>query len=137
MTEPRPRLLIVDDNDDERQMLCAALGACFEVVEAADGMDAYALACADRPAAIVLDIAMPILDGWEVLRKLRSNAATKSICLIEMRGLSLQVRRRLYSHVQILGFLRGAVELGLRRMPVHRRHTLLGHLFLRCLNPLG
>jgi len=94
MTEPRPRLLIVDDNDDERQMLCAALGACFEVVEAADGMDAYALACADRPAAIVLDIAMPILDGWEVLRKLRSNAATKSIPVVVFTALERDAVRR-------------------------------------------
>lgn len=63
-------------------MLCAALATRFDVVEAGDGLDAYAIACTDPPAAIVLDIAMPILDGWEVLRKLRSNAMTKQIPIV-------------------------------------------------------
>jgi CheY-like chemotaxis protein len=90
---PRTRLLIVDDNDDEREMLCAALGAHFDVIEAADGMDAYALACAERPEAIVLDIAMPILDGWEVLRKLRTNGDTTSIPVVVFTALEVDAVR--------------------------------------------
>src|SRR3954465_3470601 len=93
MTSLRPRVLIVDDNDDERQMLCAALGDVYEVIEAGDGMDAYALACADRPAAIVLDIAMPILAGWEVLRKLRSNGDTKTIPIVVFTALEVDAVR--------------------------------------------
>jgi two-component system cell cycle response regulator len=88
-----PRLLVVDDNDDERQMLLAALSARYEVIEASDGMDAYALACAEQPAAIVLDVAMPILDGWEVLRKLRANAETKHIPVVIFTALEAEAIR--------------------------------------------
>lgn len=93
MTPSLPRLLVVDDNDDERQMLSVALGANYEVIEAANGIDAYAIACAQCPAAVVLDIAMPIIDGWEVLRKLRSNAETKAIPVIIFTALEADAVR--------------------------------------------
>lgn len=63
-------------------MLRVALDGRYQVDEAADGLDAYAMACNAPPAAIILDIAMPILDGWDVLRKLRTNAATKQIPIV-------------------------------------------------------
>ena len=85
-----PRILIVDDNRDELQMLRTALKGRFEVLEASDGFDAYALACAERPAAIVLDIAMPVVDGWTVLRKLRTNPSTKDIPVVIFTALELE-----------------------------------------------
>src|SRR5919204_4609813 len=89
-----PRILIVDDNRDELQMLRTALKGRFEVLEASDGFDAYALACAERPAAIVLDIAMPVVDGWTVLRKLRTNPSTKDIPVVIFTALDLEAVRQ-------------------------------------------
>ena len=49
----------------------------YEIIGASDGLDGYALAVAHRPAAIVIDILMPIVDGWTVMVKVRSNPATR------------------------------------------------------------
>ena len=68
-------------------MLHAVLSPQFDVRKASDGLDGYAMACADPPAAILLDIAMPIVDGWSVLRKLRTNAATKNIPIVVFTAL--------------------------------------------------
>lgn len=82
MSTNRPRVLVIDDNDDERSMLRAALSPQYDVRDAADGLDGYAIACRECPAAILLDIAMPIVDGWSVLRKLRTNADTKHVPIV-------------------------------------------------------
>src|SRR5919204_6977294 len=89
-----PRVLIVDDNNDELQMLRTALKDRFEILEASDGLDAYALACAEHPAAIVLDIAMPVVDGWTVLRKLRTNPSTTDIPVVIFTALDLEAVRQ-------------------------------------------
>jgi CheY-like chemotaxis protein len=75
-------LLIIDDNLDELRMLRAALGSEYDIVDASDGLEGYALASARPPSAIVLDIAMPLVDGWTVLRKLRTNAVTKDVPIV-------------------------------------------------------
>jgi CheY-like chemotaxis protein len=89
----RPRVLIVDDNRDELHMLRTALSGRFDLLEAGDGLDAYALACTERPSAIVLDIAMPIVDGWTVLRKLRANPSTKDIPVVIFTALDVNAFR--------------------------------------------
>lgn len=89
----RPRLLIIDDDVDELKMLSAALGTQYQVVGASDGFDGYAMACAEPPAAIVLDIAMPMVDGWTVLRKLRTNTLTKDVPIVIFTALELDAVR--------------------------------------------
>ena len=90
----QPRILIVVDNRDELQMLRTALKDRFEILEASDGLDAYALACAEHPAAIMLDIAMPVVDGWTVLRKLRTNPSTADIPVVIFTALDLEAVRQ-------------------------------------------
>jgi CheY-like chemotaxis protein/anti-sigma regulatory factor (Ser/Thr protein kinase) len=68
----RRTLLVVDDNADNRALvreLLAPLG--FSLVEAESGMSALALAAAERPSLILLDLAMPDMDGYETARRLR------------------------------------------------------------------
>jgi len=67
------RLLIVDDEDNLRSMLCAALRHHgFEVHDVGNGRDALRLIEHNRPDLVVLDVMMPDLDGFEVCRRLRS-----------------------------------------------------------------
>lgn len=69
---PAPRILVADDSKTIRMQVRRVLVAGgFEVVEAADGKQALSLAEADPPAAMVLDINMPTLDGFGVCLELR------------------------------------------------------------------
>jgi two-component system, cell cycle response regulator DivK len=84
-----PVVLVVDDNDDTRTMYAALLSTWgFRVQVAADG--AQALAAADeRPDVIVMDLAMPGLNGWEATRRLKSAERTKDIPVIVLTAHAL------------------------------------------------
>jgi two-component system, OmpR family, response regulator len=67
MGDPRGYVLVVEDDRHIRELMCEALrGAGLEVTEAADGEEAVKSARARRPAAIVLDLGLPLLDGVAV-----------------------------------------------------------------------
>ena len=78
----RPKVLIVDDDADQLQILSAALEENYEVLQATDGLDAYLIACREQPAVAVVDIMMPLVDGWTVMRKLRTNPLTKDTRIV-------------------------------------------------------
>lgn len=79
----RLKVLVVDDNPDSLGLFRRYLaGGAYEVVEASNGADALRLAAASAPDAVVLDIMMPSLDGWEALQALKSDPATSSIPVI-------------------------------------------------------
>lgn len=73
-------ILIADDYDDNRELLRLLLvGADYQVREAANGKDCLAMALAERPDLIMVDLSMPGMDGWGVLRELRSDERTASV----------------------------------------------------------
>ena len=79
----RRALLIVDDTTENRAVLrdvIAPIG--FEVIEAEDGAQALRLAGERRPALIVMDVAMPGMDGYEVTRRLRQDPALKGVVIL-------------------------------------------------------
>ncbi len=84
-----PVVLLVDDNDDMRELYAHMLrSAGFEVRCAADGDEALAGA-ADRPAVIIMDLAMPGLNGWEATRRLKTDERTKDIPIIVLTAHAL------------------------------------------------
>lgn len=85
--DARPLVLIVDDNVDHLAFLRLAVGARYRVASASNGFEAYELACRVRPDAILLDLVMPILDGYSVVRKLSQNPATTGTPVIFVTGL--------------------------------------------------
>ena len=76
-------VLIVDDRADNRELCRECLTmAGFHVIEAADGAVAVKLATAALPDVIVMDVAMPVMDGYEASRRLKEDARTKHIPIV-------------------------------------------------------
>ena len=84
--DSRPFVLIVDDNTDHVELIRTALASNYQVLTAFNGLDAYTIACRTPPSAIVLDLVMPIMDGYTVVQKLRANPATAGIPVILLTG---------------------------------------------------
>jgi len=77
---PTKRLLVIDDDEVARYSLMTMIGAHrFSFVEAGNGREGLQLAREVRPDGIILDLLMPEMTGFEVLKELRSNAATRSV----------------------------------------------------------
>lgn len=75
-----PTILIADDHDDNRELLQLLLvGAGYDVKEARDGGECLTLAISERPDLIVMDLSMPVLDGWGVFRELKTDDRTQNI----------------------------------------------------------
>jgi two-component system, cell cycle response regulator DivK len=80
-------VLVVDDYEDTRIIYAESLRfAGFEVAEAANGQEAVDIASSLYPDVVVMDLAMPIMDGWEATRRLKSNPKTSSIRVMAVTG---------------------------------------------------
>jgi DNA-binding response OmpR family regulator len=79
----RPLVLVADDEEDIVLLVSAVLSrAGFEVLQASDGAQALQLVRERRPRLVVLDVAMPELDGLDVLRRLRADPETADLPVI-------------------------------------------------------
>ena len=80
-----PKILLIEDNEMNRDMLSRRLQRRgYEVVIAVDGKDGVTKAQAEAPALILMDMSLPVLDGWEAARKLRATPATRAIPIIAL-----------------------------------------------------
>jgi signal transduction histidine kinase/ligand-binding sensor domain-containing protein/AraC-like DNA-binding protein/ActR/RegA family two-component response regulator len=77
-----PTLLVVDDSDDMRAFVRDHFAARFRVIDAADGLEALALAKSQLPDVIISDVMMPRLDGRELVRRLRNDPDTEYLAII-------------------------------------------------------
>jgi CheY-like chemotaxis protein len=85
--QSRQRVLVVDDNEDAATMLGAALTSLGHVVDVTfDGPSALAHAETFRPTAVLLDIGLPGMNGYDVARTLRSHNGTAPVRLIAVTG---------------------------------------------------
>lgn len=87
-SKPRPPLvLVVDDYEDTRIIYAESLRfAGFRVEEAANGQDAVEKATALGPDVVVMDLAMPVMDGWEATRRLKADPRTRAIRIMAVTG---------------------------------------------------
>lgn len=84
---PVGKLVYVEDNQDARETTSELLSAMgYQVVAIAEGAGTLATVLVEMPDAVVLDIGLPDMDGHEVARRLRANAATRAIPLIALSG---------------------------------------------------
>jgi CheY-like chemotaxis protein len=79
-----PTLAIVEDNADNRLLLQAILGDQFDLVEFDNGTDALAGFARSRPDLVLLDISLPDMDGTEILRRVRADAALSDMPVIAL-----------------------------------------------------
>lgn len=86
----RKRILVVEDQEDNRQILRDLLtSAGFEVIEAENGEQALAMAAAERPELILMDIQLPVLDGYEATRRLKTDPVLRAIPIIVITSYAL------------------------------------------------
>lgn len=124
-----PVALLADDVSDSRDMYGEMLRlAGYRVLEAVDGAEAVAMAVERRPDAIVMDLCMPRMDGWEAVRRLKADPRTRAIVLVvltalgwESGGLALACDAYLVKPClpsDLLGVLDSLLPEPLRRMPL-------------------
>ena len=79
------KILLIEDNDMNRDMLSRRLERKgYAVVLAVDGQQGVDMAAADPPALILMDMSLPVLDGWEATRRIKAAPQTKSIPVIAL-----------------------------------------------------
>ena len=94
-------ILVVDDFEDNRDMYAEYLTfSGYRVIVASNGQEALDRAFCDVPDLVVMDLSLPVLDGWEATRRLKADARTKDVPVIALTGHALA------------GHSRGAKEAG-------------------------
>jgi CheY-like chemotaxis protein len=80
-----PKILLVEDNEMNRDMLSRRLERRgYQVVIAVDGQQGVDAALAEPPDLILMDMSLPVLDGWEATRRLKAEAKTRAIPIIAL-----------------------------------------------------
>jgi two-component system cell cycle response regulator DivK len=117
------RILVVEDQEDLRGVLRTLLaGSGYEMLEAADGAVGVAKAKSDRPDLVLMDIQMPVLDGYEATRRIKADPDLKATPIIAvssfaMKGDEEKARAagcdhyvtKPYSPMQLLRIIRGFI----------------------------
>lgn len=120
------RILVVEDQEDLRSMLRDLLTVSdYSVIEAADGAAGIAMAKSERPDLILMDIQMPVIDGYEATRQIKADPANDGIPVIAvssfaMKGDEEKARSagcdhyvtKPYSPMQLLKIVRSLLERG-------------------------
>ena len=83
-------ILVVEDIELNRDLLVQILEDDFEVITAEDGAAGIARAAESRPDVILMDLSLPGIDGWEATRRLKADAALKSIPVIALTAHAMQ-----------------------------------------------
>ena len=87
----RPRVLVVDDYPDAREMYSEYLEfSGFDVIQAVNGIEALQRAVDAAPDIILMDLSLPVMDGWEATRRLKEDARTNRIPVVALTGHALE-----------------------------------------------
>jgi two-component system cell cycle response regulator DivK len=106
------KVLVADDEEMNRELLRAMLERIgHDVEEAVDGWEAVERASAAAPAAVLMDIRMPRLDGFAALAWLRSNAATSSIPVIAVTAFAMDGERERIEAAGFDGYVSKPVDI--------------------------
>ncbi len=85
------KILLVEDHEMNRDMLSRRLERKgYTIVMALDGQQAVDMAASEAPALILMDMSLPVIDGWEATRRVKANEATKKIPVIALTAHAMQ-----------------------------------------------
>lgn len=88
------KILLVEDNEMNRDMLSRRLvRKGYEVVMATDGEQGVAMATSEKPDLILMDMSLPLIDGWEATRRVKADAATSAIPVIALTAHAMSGER--------------------------------------------
>jgi CheY-like chemotaxis protein len=94
-SQPRPLVLVVDDFADNREMYSEYLSfSGYDVIEAQNGKEAIDAARARLPDIIIMDLSLPVMDGWEATRTLKADELTRRIPVVALTGHALEGHSR-------------------------------------------
>jgi two-component system, cell cycle response regulator DivK len=86
----KPIVLVVDDFADNREMYSEYLSfSGYEVIEAKNGIEAIEAARERMPDIIIMDLSLPVMDGWEATRQLKADERTRRIPVVALTGHAL------------------------------------------------
>ena len=89
-----PRILLVEDNEMNRDMLSRRLvRGGYEVIIATDGARGVAMATSDRPDLILMDMSLPVIDGWEATRRIKATPELRKIPIIALTAHAMATDR--------------------------------------------
>jgi len=95
MTDGKPKVLVVDDNDVNRTLLRDVLHLKgYEVMEAKDGSEGVRMARAHMPVLILMDVQMPVMDGMAATKMLKADPGTKEIKIISLTAYAVNVEEQ-------------------------------------------
>jgi two-component system cell cycle response regulator DivK len=84
------KLLLVEDNEMNRDMLSRRLmKKGYQVVNAVDGAEAVAMALGENPDLILMDMSLPIMNGWDATRAIKANEQTRQIPVIALTAMAM------------------------------------------------
>ena len=85
-----PKILLVEDNEMNRDMLSRRLiKRGYEIVIAVDGAEGVAKATSERPDLILMDITLPVMNGWDASRAIKASDQTRAIPIIALTALAM------------------------------------------------
>jgi len=89
-----PKILLVEDNEMNRDMLSRRLvRSGYEVIIAKDGAGGVAMATSDRPDLILMDMSLPVIDGWEATRRIKATPELRKIPIIALTAHAMATDR--------------------------------------------
>lgn len=106
------RILLVEDVEDNREIM-RQLAAIMKVVllEAADGADGLRMAKQELPDLILMDLSLPLMDGWEATRRLKADPETAHIPVIALTAHALDVDRERAFEAGVDGYVTKPISL--------------------------
>ncbi len=86
----KKRILVIEDTEDNRQILRDLLSSAgYEIIEAVDGESGVSMAAEQRPDLILMDIQLPVIDGYEATRRIKAEPTTRHIPIVAVTSYAL------------------------------------------------
>ena len=112
------KILVVDDNPASRELLRSALEPRYFVLEAANGQEAMSCIRHSLPDLVLMDIQMPVMDGYEALREIRKNSALAPLPVIAITAFAMLEDRKKAFAAGFSGYLPKPINIAALRTQI-------------------